>query len=459
MTVLAPAFLLAAGLVAAAVVAIHFIVTREPRTVPLPTARFAPVRPVRTRARRLRLQDLLLMLLRVLAILAVGAGLAQPVLEPPRRALARIVLVDRSRAVADPGEVADSARALFREGDAVVLFDSTATPVRTGVLDSLATLARSPVRGRLSAALIVALRTASEMRERADSFELAIISPFAAEEADLATDSIRALWPGGVRLVRVAARADSAAPAAVAFDGEADDPLRFALANPRPAADTASSNVLVVRGAPDAADSAWAANGARALVHWPATHARADDAAAPAVPPPWTARAAPDSVGGLAAGDAVVVAPFERWAEYDEGAAARAAGEGAGRVVARWADGEPAAIEVPHGAGCIRTVMVGVPARGDLVLQPRFTRLAAVLTGRCGGPVQAGALDSSRLASLAGQPATWRAAGSALPRPEVIRSTLAPWLFAAALGFALAALVVQRRVAGHARASGAGRGA
>jgi hypothetical protein len=458
-TVLFPAFLLAAGLVAAAVVAIHFIVTAEPRTVPLPTARFAPVRPVRTRARRLRLQDLLLMALRVLAILAVGAGLAQPMVEPPRRELARILLVDRSRAVADPAEVADSARALFREGDAVVLFDSTATRVRTGALDSLATLARSPARGRLSAALIVALRTASEMRERADSFELAIISAFAAEEADLATDSIRALWPGGVRLVRVAARADSAAPVAVAFDGEPDDPLRFALVNPRSANDTASSDVLVVRGTPDGADSAWAASGARALVHWPATHMRADDAAAPAVPPPWTAREAPDSIGGLAAGDAVIVAPFERWAAYDEGAAARAAGDGAGRVVARWVDGEPAAIEVPHGAGCIRTVMVGVPSRGDLVLQPRFARLAAVLTARCGGPVQPGTLDSARLASLAGEPATWHAAGSALPRPEVIRSTLAPWLFAAALAFALAALVMQRRVARHARASGAGRDA
>jgi len=453
-TVLAPVYLLAAGLVAAAVVAIHFIVTAEPRTVPLPTARFAPLRPVRTQARWLRLQDLLLMALRVLAILAVGAGLAQPVLDPPRRDLTRILLVDRSRAVADPAEVADSARALYREGDAVVLFDSTARRVQAGALDSLAALTRSPARGRLSAALIVALRTASEMRERADSFELAIISPFAAEEVDRATDSIRALWPGGVRLVRVAARADSAAPAVVAFDGEPDDPLRFALVNPRSAADTASSNVLVVRGTPDGVDSAWAANGDRALVHWPATHTRADGAPAPAVPPPWTARAAPDSVGGLAAGDAVVVAPFERWAAYEE-----AGGNAAGRVVARWVDGEPAAIEVPHGAGCIRTVMVGVPARGDLVLQPRFARLAAVLTARCGGPVQPGTLDSARLASLAGEPATAHAAGSALPQPEVSRSAVAPWLFAAALAFALAALVLQRRMARLARPSGAGRDA
>lgn len=307
--------MLAAGLVAGVIVAIHFIVVRELRTAPLPTARFAPVRPVRTRSRKLRLQDLLLMLLRVLVILAVGAGLARPVLDPPRRDLARILLVDQSRAVADPSEAADSARAIFAEGDAVVLFDSTATVVRTSVLDSLDELTRSPNRGRLSAALIAALRTASEMRERADSFELVVISPFADEEADLATDSIRALWPGTVRLARVGVSTDSAAPVTVAFDGDADDPLRVSLATPQSAGDTAASNVLLVRDTPNATDSAWARNGARALVHWPVMHGT-DEASAEPLPPPWTARATPDSVGGLTAGGATVIAPFERSVAY-----------------------------------------------------------------------------------------------------------------------------------------------
>lgn len=453
MTFLAPTFLFAAALVAGAVVAIHFIVTREPRTVPLPTARFAPLQPVRTRSRRLRLQDLLLMLLRVLAILAVGTGLARPVIDPPRREVARILLVDRSHALADPAEAADSARALYAEGDAVVLFDSTATVLRAGVPDSLAALARSAAQPRLSAALIAALRTASEMRERADSIELAIISPFAADAADLATDSIRALWPGGIRLVRVAARADSAAPAVVAFVGEADDPLRVALAGARGAADSASSNVRVVRGTPDAADSAWAANGARALVHWPATHGSADGASTPAVPAPWTPRAALDTVGALTAGGATVVATFERWAAYGG-----AAGDGAARVVARWLDGEPAAVEAAHGAGCIRTVMVGVPSRGDLVLQPRFARLAAALTRTCAGTPTSAPLDSARLAALAGAAGSTAVAAGVLPQPEVIRSTLAPWLFGAALVFALAALLLQRRTAGRTVSLEMGRG-
>ena len=262
--------MVAGGMIAAAVVALHFIVTREPRTVPLPTARFAPARPVRARARKIRLQDLLLLLLRVLLILAVGAALAEPVLDPPHRDLARIVLVDRSRAIADAAEVADSARALLGDGDALVLFDSTVVVARDGGRDSLAALVRSPNRGQLSPALIAALRTASDMREMADSFELAIISPLVAEQADLATDSIRALWPGAVRLVPVAASGANAAPAVVAIDAAADDPLRLSLSGLRSNSDTAASTVLIVRGALDAADSAWATGGPRALVHWPA---------------------------------------------------------------------------------------------------------------------------------------------------------------------------------------------
>ena len=58
MTLLAPAYFFAALAVAAAVVALHFIVTREPRTAPLPTARFVPDRAVRAQSRAIQLQDL-----------------------------------------------------------------------------------------------------------------------------------------------------------------------------------------------------------------------------------------------------------------------------------------------------------------------------------------------------------------------------------------------------------------
>src|SRR5262245_51448436 len=118
MIFLAPAFLLAAAAAAAVVVALHFIVTGDAPVVALPTARFAPEQPVRARARAIRLQELLLMLLRLCLILALGAGLAQPVLRPFRRSLGRIVVADRSRAVANPAEVADSARPFLSAADA-----------------------------------------------------------------------------------------------------------------------------------------------------------------------------------------------------------------------------------------------------------------------------------------------------------------------------------------------------
>ena len=445
MTWLAPGFLAAAGLIAGAVIAIHLIVTREPRVVRLPTARFAPARPVRARTRRLRLQDLLLLLLRVLVILAVGAGLARPVLDPPRRELARIILADNSRAVADPAEVADSVRSIFAEGDVVVLFDSATAVVRAAPWDTLAARGPARVPGRLSAALIAALQTATADRARADAFELTIISPLAAEAFDQATDSVRALWPGAIRHIPVALREPEPAPhQGIAFAGDAADPLRFALDRLRPAADTATA-VRIVRGGLTAVDSAWAAGRGRVLVHWPAAHG-ADSA--PPVTAPWRPRAVPDTIGGVGAGGEVVVAPFERRVEYDVASANSPAGGGAHRVVARWVDGAPAAVETPHGEGCIRSVAVGVPAAGDLVLQPRFRRLAARLAGPCDGAGAVAPADSARLTLLTGDGSAERyVAADELPAPESVRSTLAPWLFAAALVFALAALLLQRWVA------------
>ncbi len=436
MSFLAPMFMVAAGIAAAAVVAIHFIVTREPRTVPLPTARFAPVRPVRASARRLRLQDVLLMLLRVLLILAFGAALAQPIFDPPKRDLARIVLVDRSRAVADPQEVSDSAMAIVQDGDAIVLYDSAAVAVRANVSDSLVNLATNASRGALSPALIAALRTASDMRERADAFELAVISPLPNEQFDAATDSIRALWPGTVRLVRVAARAGAGQESAPAFDGDAADPLRFAL--PGTGRDTAGAAARITRGTPTAEDSAWAAAAPRALVHWPALPGEADGEAQ-AVAAGWETRAQPDSVGAVTSGATVVVAPFERTARYT--------GDTLGaRVIARWMDGEPAAVEVAHGSGCVRTVAINIPVAGDLVLEPRFRRLAGELTGPCSGNGEMPPADSVRVAAFAGD-SVGNVLASVIPGVEVVRSPLVPWLLAAALVFGILSMLLQRRTA------------
>ena len=122
MTFLAPGFFFASLAVAAAVVALHFIVTRQPRAAVLPTARFVPDLPATATARATTPSDFLLMLLRVLLVLAVGAALARPVFKPSRTASARVILVDASRAVGDISAIRDSALHYYREGDAVVVF-------------------------------------------------------------------------------------------------------------------------------------------------------------------------------------------------------------------------------------------------------------------------------------------------------------------------------------------------
>jgi hypothetical protein len=126
MTFLAPGFFYASLAVAAAVAALHFIVTRQPRAGILPTARFVPDLPANATARATRPSDLLLMLLRVLIVLAAGAGLAKPVVKPSRGAEARVILMDVSRSVSDTNALRDSVRALYRNHDALVVFDSSA---------------------------------------------------------------------------------------------------------------------------------------------------------------------------------------------------------------------------------------------------------------------------------------------------------------------------------------------
>ena len=221
MSFLAPGFFFASLAVAAAIVALHFIVTRQPRAAILPTARFVPDTRATTVAPARRPSDLLLMLLRVLLVLAAGAGLAKPVFKPSRGAQVRVILVDVSRSPRDSAAIRDSVRAIYRDGDAVVLFDSSTRLVTGNVGDTIGALRPTGRRGNLSAALIAALRAGSSLRDRADSLELVIVSPFAREELDAATDSIRTLWPGKARLVRVGASATETAGVA----GKSDSAL------------------------------------------------------------------------------------------------------------------------------------------------------------------------------------------------------------------------------------------
>lgn len=375
MTLLAPGFLYAAVAAALAVVALHFIVAREPRAMLLPTARFIPETATHALVRSRRFSDPWLLALRVLTLIAIGAALAHPVRTPQRERIARVIVADVSGVPLDAAEVRDSVRTLFRPGDAIVAFDSAAHRVASP--DSLPA-SHGGGAGSLSAALIAAHAAASSIREGADSIEIVVVSPFTAGETDRATADVRALWPGRGRTVTIAR--DTMTPAA-----------------PR---------------------TVWSGE----------------------VRPPFAAPRTPlDTIGAVIAGTDVVVAPFVRRWRYVPDSLRGAT------VLARWSDGDPAAIERPgQGTGsCERSIAIPVDSTGDLTLRPPFVRLAARLAGPCIA-MGAGATGTSAsvVRLVAGTGALARA--SAFPPGPAAHSSIAPWLLALAGLLALLELIVRR---------------
>jgi len=427
MTFLAPAFLWGAAVVAAGIVALHFIVTRQPRASILPTARFVPDSAATAIVRDARPSDLLLMLLRILVILATGAALAKPVIKPGRRADGRVFLMDASRSVASVAEATDSVKKLFRAGDAIIVFDSAARSLGVAGPDSLAGIRRADARGNLSAALIASLREGSIARDRADSLELVIVSPFADEEHDAATDSVRKLWPGRARLVRVAARTDSGlvGGGAIEIRSSPDDPL--AVTTSLASKQQPRATALIVRTgmiSPD--DSVWASTDSHVLIVWPI-----DGRPMFAVP-----RNPADQSGGIVSADAQLISAFNRQWTFPSDSLR------GGRIVARWADGEASAIEKIIGQGCVRSVAVPVAAVGDLVIRPEFVALVREIVAPCGEARSDKPLAPTSIASLGGRGPL--ASADAFAARQDIASPLAPWLFGIALAAALAELFVRQ---------------
>lgn len=422
MTFLAPLFFAAALGMASVVVALHFIVTRQPPSRMLPTTRFVPERTVRAPSRAVRPEDLLLLLLRVLLVLVVGAAFARPVLVPPKRMVARIILLDVSRDIRDRREVGDSARALYRRGDAVIVFDSGARSLGGAIADSLAHLRQGSRSARLSPAFVAALRAAPLLRASADSLEMVIVSPMMRHAMDEATMQLRALWPGRITLKQVAAHADSSQSSVVSVRAHSDDPVAVASALLRKG--NRGPLVRLVRGALASDDTVWARDSGHVLVHWPAEVAPFGSKAGTTV----------DTVGAVAARSSVVVAPFERRWRFDRSASSSA--------VAHWIDGDPAAVERSVGAGCVRGVAIPVTGTGDLILSPGFVRLLTALTDACGGGRRLAVLSPAQRATLAG---TGGLAPSSLIRPpDVTASPIVPWLLALALLLAAFELFARR---------------
>ena len=415
MTFLAPVFLAAGAGVAGAIVLLHFLARRRPRPAMLPTARFVPDRPARWPSRAPRPTDLLLLALRVLAIITIAAAFAQPVREPWRTVVGRVVLVDRSRSVGDERAMRDSALAVLRDGDVLIPFDTTARTISTAVRDSVRVLTRSHAPASFSVALIAAERAAASLRDRADSIELVMVSPLDAASWDDATTSLRTRWPGRLRLMRAPLWLGDTGRRTIVVRAPASDAVTAAAA---PFVTAGEASVRVVREAPSAADSVWARESRHVLVHWP----RGSD----------SARASAEAIVGA---DVVLAAPLVR----HQGVDARGA-----RIVARFADGSPAVSERALDQGCIRDVGFDFPLAGDVPLRESSRRLVATLSAPCDGDEARTALSATRVDSLRGGPALL--ATSALPRPPRERSAATPWLLIAGALLLIAEVGMRQRM-------------
>ncbi len=415
MTFLAPWAFAIGVLGAVGVVLFHLVARTRPAAYVLPTARFIPDQRSLVSRIASRPRDLLLMLLRALLLLVASAAFARPVLTPSRGTVGHIVLVDRSRAAADVAEEVTKARSLVPAGAPLVLiaFDSTPIVLRGSSWDSLAALKRSDAAGSLTAALVAARRASAALSELVDSVQLHVVSPVSRSELDEGTTLARRLWPGAIDMQRAALRVDSAAPAwRMSRPIPLSDPLGPSVATMTSGARGHVSQLT--RGSLTAGDSALIRDGGT-VVRWDSTV---------------TTRMAAE---GLAVGDDVIVATLGRLSIPSRG-----------RVVARWADGTPAAVEEQVGSGCVRSVGVMVPAAGDLPLHPPFQRIVRGLLAPCGLVGAEVASDSIVIAAMVGGSHVMASARELRARVDY-PSPLARWLLLAALLLALAELALRRR--------------
>jgi len=421
MSWLLPSALAIAGVAMLAAIALHFIARSRPLAEALPTARFVPHRPVHARARSIALSDVVLLLVRIATVLALGAAVAGPVFAVAHGRVARVIVVDRSRDVADLGEARDSVRRLRRDGDVLVAFDSVA--MRLPSAFALDSLTNSEARGSLSVALAMSLRVAAELSRRGDSLELIVVSPLAVEEIDQATPAIRAEWPGRIRVVPVRAVASDDPNPRIESATRQDDIVIAGLSLSGVFRD--NPNVRIVRGRPTTADTVWARDGGDVLVVWPTS----DSAAM------WPPRATIDAIGGVTSNSGTLIGRFPRaWTL-------------SGRAIARWADGEAAAVEHVTGRGCIRDVGIIFDPASDITLRAPFRQFAAALLEPCGGNRRIARVDSALLASIVGEAGATRFSPvKGVGDQSSESSTWTPWLLA--LGAVLLVVEMAVRKAG-----------
>src|SRR5690349_3300530 len=174
----APLFAWVGAALALGVIAVHLLAWRKPPASPLPTARFAPDAPVRTISAAVRPSDLVLLAIRVLGILLVSVALAGPRFVSRARGLGRVIVVDRSHGPDAWTSIDRVARSVYRQGDALVLFDSAAREVRSPAPDSIVTGMPTKESAGMSAAMVAAIRAANKLQRVRDSVEIVVVSPF-----------------------------------------------------------------------------------------------------------------------------------------------------------------------------------------------------------------------------------------------------------------------------------------
>lgn len=418
MSWLLPSALAIGGIAAAVAIALHFIARSRPLAEPLPTARFIPQRPIHARTRSMALTDVALMLVRVAALLALAAAVAGPVFAAARSRVARVIVVDRSRDVANIQQVRDTVRALLRSGDVIVAFDSDAA-----VIPSVDSLKQVDAQGSLSAGLASAVRAGASLATRADSVELIVVSAFTNAEVDDATVRIRSAWPGRARVVRAASLpATPSVRPRVATDATTDDPVvaGLSLMGVTGLGMVGAQDIRLVRARVSAADTAWARDPGHVLIHWPS----ADENAL------WPKRPAIDAIGAVASSGGVMVGRFPRLWVVD------------GHAIARWADGEAAAVEHATGSGCVRDVAIVFDPASDATLRQSFRDLVKPLLDPCGGVTATAPLAATALATIAGSGSL--ATSNALRDRSSETSRWTPWLLVIAATLLTLELAMRR---------------
>jgi hypothetical protein len=412
MSFLFPQFLWIGLGASALVAALHFIVTRQPLSEPFPTARFVPDAAVEAVSRATQPSDLLVLLLRLLAIMSVAAALGRPVISPDRVRNVRLILADLSRTSENIAAVRDSVRSYARPNDLIIGFDSTARQIPHP--DSILNAASQVSTGNLSAALVSAIRSAGDLRERSDSISLVVVSAFPAESWDAATDTLRNLWPGAVTVVHVARRrvADTSSVSPVPLHTATDDPFKFSLA--LASKFRHAQSVTVIR----SDDAPGTPNADQVVLHWP-IRAR----------PIFARRSADVKHGALIVGKTVLVAPFSTQWEFPDDSIRNA------EVVARWEDGTPAAVQRVQTTGCTRSTNIPVTSKGDFAIRFEFVEIVSRLISSCAETHPFIPLSDAALLRLKGGSAA--APRDAFPNNPKHSSPFTPWLLAAALIFLL----------------------